>query len=225
MSAGAGCLLVVTRGDMHGRRRTAEPRTCCRSGRARPRDPRVRAPVVEVRRREGDRDPRVVRHVGDSVLPGAERSHRPAGGARRRPAPRTPSPPDARRAATGALGPPSRVRGVGVARVRARDPRGGVFPSPVMILSIVAVAMAGVAWVATRHHEPTERLVTPAAQQSPSATHTPYTQPKPRPHPPAKPDKPAFDRSQVVVEVFNNSSVPGLAGRVAGQAAHAGWQV
>ena len=108
-------------------------------------------------------------------------------------------------------------------RVRARDQRGVVFPSPVMILSIVAVAMAGIAWVATRHHEPTERLVTSAAAQpSPSATHTPYTKPKPRHH---KPEKPAFDRSQVVVEVFNNSSVSGLAGRVAGQAAHAGWQV
>jgi hypothetical protein len=109
-----------------------------------------------------------------------------------------------------------------VAAQRARDQRGIVFPSPVMILSIVAVAMAGIAWVATRHHEPTERLVTPAAQQSPQATHSPYTKPKPQHH---KPQKPAFDRSQVVVEVFNNSSVSGLAGQVAGQAAHAGWQV
>lgn len=111
-----------------------------------------------------------------------------------------------------------------MARVPARDQRGIVFPSPVMILSIVAVAMAGVAWVATRHHEPTERLVTPAAQQSPSATHSPYTKPKPKPRQ-HQPRKPALDRSQVVVAVFNNSSVPGLAGRVAGQAAHAGWQV
>jgi hypothetical protein len=93
-----------------------------------------------------------------------------------------------------------------------------------MILSIVAVAMAGIAWVATRHHEPTERLVTPTAQQSPQATHSPYTKPKPQPQP-HRPQKPAFDRSQVVVEVFNNSSVSGLAGQVAGQAAHAGWQV
>jgi LytR cell envelope-related transcriptional attenuator len=105
-----------------------------------------------------------------------------------------------------------------------RDQRGVVFPSPVMLLSIVAVAMAGIAWVATRHHEPTERLVTPAAQQSPSATHSPYTKPAPRPQH-HTPHKPAFDRSQVVVEVFNNSSVSGLAGLVAGQAAHAGWQV
>ena len=43
-----------------------------------------------------------------------------------------------------------------MALVRPRDQRGVVFPSPVMILSIVAVTMAGVAWFATRHHEPTE---------------------------------------------------------------------
>jgi hypothetical protein len=110
-----------------------------------------------------------------------------------------------------------------VAWTPARDQRGVVFPSPMMILSIVAVAMAGIAWVATRHHEPTERLVTPSAQHSPSATHsTPSVRPKPH-HP--KPQKPAFDRSKVVVEVFNNSSIAGLAGQVAGQAAHAGWQV
>ena len=103
----------------------------------------------------------------------------------------------------------------------ARGQRGVVFPSPVMILSIVAVAMAGVAWFATRHHEPTERLVTPAAQQSPSAHASPYHRVK-QPH---TTTKPAFDRSKVIVEVFNNSSISGLAGRVAAQTAHAGWQV
>lgn len=106
--------------------------------------------------------------------------------------------------------------------MRLRDQRGVVFPSPVMILSIVAVAMAGVAWIATRHHEPTERLVTPAAHQTPSAHHSTYVKPKARHH---EPHKPAFDRSRVVVEVFNNSSVSGLAGRVAARTAHLGWQV
>jgi hypothetical protein len=106
--------------------------------------------------------------------------------------------------------------------MRRRDQRGVVFPSPVMILSILAVAMAGVAWVATRHTAPTERLVEPTSQQSPSAHHSTY-------HPPmvhhAKPAKPTVDRSKVVVEVFNNSSVTGLAGTVAARTAHAGWQV
>jgi len=93
----------------------------------------------------------------------------------------------------------------------------------VMILSIIAVAMAGVAWVATRHTAPTERLVEPSAQQSPSAHHSTYHPPKT--HHRTKPVKPAVDRSKVVVEVFNNSGVTGLAGAVAARAAHAGWQV
>jgi hypothetical protein len=109
-----------------------------------------------------------------------------------------------------------------MAAPRVRDQRGVVFPSPVMILSILAVAMAGVAWFATRHHEPTERLVTPSAQQSPSAHKSTFHQPKQKPD---RPRKPAVDRSKVLVEVFNNSSVSGLAGRVASQASQAGWQV
>jgi hypothetical protein len=95
-----------------------------------------------------------------------------------------------------------------------------------MILSILAVAMAGVAWFATRHSAPTERLVTPTSQQSPAAQHTPNAKPhQQHTQKPAKPQPPAVDRSQVVVEVFNNSQVSGLAGRVATEAAHAGWQV
>lgn len=106
---------------------------------------------------------------------------------------------------------------------RRRDQRGLVFPSPVMILSIVAVAMAGVAWFATRHHEPTEQRVTPSVQQqSPSSDASTYTPPKKQQH---KPAKPAFNRSNIPVAVFNNSTVSGLAGRVATQASDLGWQV
>jgi hypothetical protein len=97
-----------------------------------------------------------------------------------------------------------------------------VFPSAVTILSIVAVAMAAVAWVATRNPAPSERAVTPAAQQSPSATHSTYHPPKPR-H--TESAKPAVDRSKVVVSVFNNSQVSGLAATVAGRVSQAGWQV
>ena len=107
-------------------------------------------------------------------------------------------------------------------RGSVRDQRGVVFPSPVMILSIVAVAMAGVAWFATRQPDPTERLVTPSSQQSPTVEHTTPAQPKQKKH---KPAPPALDRSKVMVTVFNNSAVSGLAGRVATQASDAGWQV
>jgi LytR cell envelope-related transcriptional attenuator len=106
---------------------------------------------------------------------------------------------------------------------RRRNQRGIVFPSPVMILSIVAVAMAGVAWFATRHHDATEQQVTSSSsQQTPDSGPSNYHAPEPQHQ---KPHKPAFDRSRYPVSVFNNSTIHGLAGRVATQTSHLGWQV
>jgi hypothetical protein len=108
-------------------------------------------------------------------------------------------------------------------RLRSRGERGVVFPSPVVILSVVAVAMAAIAYVATQGQPPTEREVTRvAAEPSPSATpepSMPTTAPKP------KPTKPAIDKGKVYVEVYNNSGVTGLAGEVAASATQAGWKV
>jgi hypothetical protein len=109
-----------------------------------------------------------------------------------------------------------------------RGQRGVVFPSPVVILSVVAVAMAGIAFVATRDSAPQEKEISTISQpestpssssSSPSASTDPTTEP------PAKPKKPKVDRSKVYVVVFNNSGVQGLAGRVAAQATQIGWQV
>jgi hypothetical protein len=105
-----------------------------------------------------------------------------------------------------------------------RNQRGAVFPSPVVILSILAVAMAAVAFVATRGGEPTEREVAPVVKehQEPSQpsdgapTYTPSAKPKP---------KPAVQRGKVYVEVYNNSGITGLAGQVADRATDMGWQV
>jgi len=101
-----------------------------------------------------------------------------------------------------------------------RNQRGAVFPSPVVILSILAVAMAAVAFVATRGGEPTEREVAPVVkeqtQPSESPTYAPSAKPKP---------KPAVQRGKVYVEVYNNSGVTGLAGQVADRATDMGWQV
>jgi len=107
------------------------------------------------------------------------------------------------------------------ARLRPHSERGVVFPSPVVILSIIAVAMAGIAYVATRGQAPTEREVTITAA-SPSASVTPApSMPTAKP----KPTKPAIDKGKVYVEVYNNSGVTGLAGRIAGTATAAGWKV
>jgi hypothetical protein len=112
-----------------------------------------------------------------------------------------------------------------------RSQRGVVMPSPVVMLTIIAVAMAAIAYVATRGGAPTEREVTPVARDSqqpsqsasqhPRPTHsaTPKAKPKPKPKPPA------VERGKVYVEVYNNSSISGLAGQVAGRAAGIGWQV
>lgn len=99
------------------------------------------------------------------------------------------------------------------------DERGVVLPSPVVMLSVVAVAMASVAFVATRGGEPTEReVVTPTAQTQPSATPTPTDKP-------SKPTPPPIKRGKTYVEVYNNSGITGLAGQVAERAQTIGWQV
>lgn len=112
--------------------------------------------------------------------------------------------------------------------MRVRDQRGVVFPSPVVMLSIIAVAMAGIAYVATRGGEPAEREVTTVARaEKPAASAEPTKKPTLAPHEPEKikHKKPAVQRSQVYVEVYNNSGITGLAGRVASRASGAGWQV
>ena len=112
--------------------------------------------------------------------------------------------------------------------MRARNERGVVFPSPVVMLSVVAVAMAGVAYVATQSDSPAGREVTTVAQ--PEKTQPSETAP-PRqkiPHdkaPAIKKAEPVVERGKVYVEVYNNSGITGLAGSTAEQASGAGWQV
>lgn len=105
--------------------------------------------------------------------------------------------------------------------MRARNQRGVVMPSPVVMLTVIAVAMAGIAYVATRGGEPTEREVTTVAEdrpsESPSPTFTPTKDAKPKP--------PAVQRGKVYVEVYNNSGITGLAGQVGERAGGMGWQV
>ena len=106
---------------------------------------------------------------------------------------------------------------------RVRDQRGVVLPSPLVMLSVIAVAMAAIAFVATRGGEPTEREITPAARSS--VAPTPTTSAKPEKPEPTKEPAPAIQRGKVYVEVYNNSAVSGLASRVATRATDAGWQV
>ena len=107
---------------------------------------------------------------------------------------------------------------------RPRNQRGVVFPSPVVMLSIIAVAMAGIAFVATRGQQPVEVTVA-HAQPRPSASADPSSAaPTLSPHKPKK-IQPEVKRGSVYVEVYNNSGITGLAGQVAAKASGAGWQV
>jgi hypothetical protein len=112
---------------------------------------------------------------------------------------------------------------------RTRNERGVVFPSPVVMLSIIAIAMAGIAYVATQDPEPAQReITTTVAQPSAKPTPKPATpSPTLAAHEPKKikKRKPAVQRGEVYVEVYNNSGITGLAGSTAAQASGAGWQV
>ena len=109
-----------------------------------------------------------------------------------------------------------------MAAKRVRNQRGVVVPSPVVMLSVIAVAMAAVAFVATRGGEPTEREVTTVVkeQPTPSSGESPSYSASAKPKP-----KPPVQRGKVYVEVYNNSGITGLAGDVADRTSNIGWKV
>ncbi len=88
--------------------------------------------------------------------------------------------------------------------------------------------MAGIAYVATQGQAPTEReIVTTSRPAEPTETTVPGQNARlPKKHQAEiKKKPPAVRKGEVYVEVYNNSGITGLAGRVAGQASGAGWQV
>lgn len=87
------------------------------------------------------------------------------------------------------------------------------------MLSVVAVAMAGIALLATGGND--DSMKTVSEDRPTSAAPTATVAPTPSITPKVKP----VDRSKVPVEVYNLSSVTGLASRVADKADLKGWQV
>ena len=106
---------------------------------------------------------------------------------------------------------------------RPRDERGVAFPSPLVMLSVLAVAMASITFVATRDPAPTERRVDNTAATV-SAEAPPSAEPEPAPVEEPAP-KPKVKRGEVYVEVFNNSGIKGLAATTAAKATTVGWSV
>ena len=102
--------------------------------------------------------------------------------------------------------------------MRARDESGVAFPSPLVMLSVVAVAMAGIAFVSTRDDGR-------GALETVSQPETRPTVSAPPPVVTRSPKRPVVKRNEVNVEVYNNSGVKGLAGRTATKASTVGWNV
>ena len=98
------------------------------------------------------------------------------------------------------------------------------FPSPLVMLSVLAVAMASITFIATRDQAPTERRVDTATIAS--AEQSPSVEPEPAPVETEAPKpKPRVKRGEVYVEVYNNSGIKGLAAGTAAKATGVGWAV
>jgi hypothetical protein len=98
-----------------------------------------------------------------------------------------------------------------------------VLPTRLMVFSISLVALAGLAFIATQSDDKTPEKVTPAAHASPTAPPVTVTEQTPS----ATPTKeaPVVKRAKVLVAIFNNSNVKGLAGKTGTRAERAGWTV
>ncbi|MCW2849281.1 MAG: hypothetical protein JWR90_3255 [Marmoricola sp.] len=106
---------------------------------------------------------------------------------------------------------------------RVRDERGVVLPTRLLVLCISAVAVAGLVFVANDPDQtPGGDTAVPATSSQPSATPTTTA---PTATASAKPKVKRIKRSEVLVEVFNNTRTKGLAGGVAEKAKAAGWNV
>ena len=105
-----------------------------------------------------------------------------------------------------------------------RDERGVAMSSPLALLSVGAVVVAGAAFVATsghHHDDPSPAASTVVSSPTPTAV---STAPKPVVKKAAK-KKPVVRRGTTYVEVYNNSGISGLAGSTAARAQGAGWRV
>jgi hypothetical protein len=103
------------------------------------------------------------------------------------------------------------------ARRRPRPDEGFAMSSPIALMAAAAVTLAGAAFVATDGTREAQRreaaLVNAPAQVEPRTTIV------------AKKVKRVVKRSDVYVEVYNNTNITGLAGETGARISAAGWQL
>jgi hypothetical protein len=129
-------------------------------------------------------------------------------------------------------GHPTSRRDVPRGGARVRDQRGAAFPSPLVMLSVIAIAMAGFAFFATGDEPALERRIeTSSSAETPTPSPSPSDEPSPsekaakEEKKPKKKPEPEVVREKTYIEVFNNSGITGLAASYSGQATGLGWQV
>jgi LytR cell envelope-related transcriptional attenuator len=106
---------------------------------------------------------------------------------------------------------------------RRLDERGVAPSSPLALLSVAAVVLAGAAFVVTngQQDDTAEASSTTTASAAPVPTKTAHQQVIKK----HVRKKPVVHRGATYVEVFNNSGISGLAGSTAARAQGAGWNV
>lgn len=110
---------------------------------------------------------------------------------------------------------------------RQRDERGVVAPGRVTLAAMVVVAIGAASYVATMP-QPSDAARVTASSTAPTATASPTRSAAPKPvkrTTKAPKPKPVVKRSDVYVEVFNNSGIHGLAAQTSGKAQSVGWKV
>jgi len=97
-----------------------------------------------------------------------------------------------------------------------------------MVFSISAVALGGLAFIATQGDDPDVSASNVGATSSPTPTATPEktTAPEVVVTPSVTPTAaPTVNKGQTYVVIFNNSNIKGLAGKTSERAQGAGWNV
>lgn len=113
-------------------------------------------------------------------------------------------------------------------RSTTRNSTGAVLPTRLMVLSISAVALGGLAFFATQGDDDSNDTAAPSSNSSVVApTTSPITQPPGGPQTPVTtptPPKPV-NKAKTDVLILNNTNITGLAGKTRSRAEKAGWNV
>lgn len=111
----------------------------------------------------------------------------------------------------------------------SRNADGVVLPTRLMVLSISAVALAGLVFIASQGDDGADRATPAASSSSAPPTGGPADGPRGEaptiaPTPTPTPPKPV-NKAKTTVVVFNNTNIKGLAGKTATRAEKAGWNI